>query len=62
MVKEYACRKCKSLTTGRTCPVCNSTELSSTWSGLLIVADVSESQIAKTLGIKKPGRYAIKVG
>ncbi len=61
MAKEYACRKCRMLTSGRVCPNCHSTELSSDWSGLVLVADAERSQIARTLTITKPGRYAVKV-
>lgn len=61
MAKEYACRICKTLTTGRVCPNCHSTELSSDWAGLVVVLDPIKSQIAKTLSIEKPGRYALKV-
>ena len=49
------------LTNGRVCPNCHSTELSSDWSGLVVVADPERSQIARTLTISKPGRYAVKV-
>lgn len=61
MAKEYACRNCKTLTTARVCPNCNSTELSSSWSGLVIVLNPEKSQIAKALEIAKPGRYALRV-
>lgn len=61
MVKELACRKCKTLTTEKVCPNCGSTELSEEWSGLIIIIEPSKSQVAKTLGIIKQGRYALKV-
>jgi len=61
LVKELACRKCKTLTTGRICPNCKSKDLSPNWSRLVIINDVDSSNIAKTLDIKKPGRYALKV-
>ena len=61
MAKEFACRKCRTLTTGRVCPNCHSTELSSDWSGLIIINHADKSKIAKTLTVDKPGRYAIKV-
>lgn len=61
LVKEIACRKCKTLTTSRICPNCKSKDLSPNWSGLVIINDVDSSQIAKTLNIEKPGRYALKV-
>ncbi len=56
-----ACRKCRMLTTEKACPNDGSTELSTEWSGLIIVINVERSQVAKTLGILKPGRYALKV-
>ena len=43
------------------CPVCGSTDLSDDWEGAIIVLDPEKSRIAKSLGIEKPGRYAIKV-
>jgi len=61
MAKEYACRRCKGLSTGRVCPNCNSTDLSAEWSGLVIIIDPERSEVAKTLNITKPGRYALKV-
>lgn len=60
-MKELACRKCKMLTSEKTCPNDGSTELSNEWSGLIIVINPDRSQVAKTLGIVKPGRYALKV-
>jgi len=60
-MKELACRKCKMLTTDKTCPNDGSTELSNEWSGLVIIINPEKSQVAKTLGIAKAGRYALKV-
>lgn len=60
-MKELACRKCKMLSTEKVCPNDGSTELSNEWSGLIIVIDQEKSQVAKTLGIVRPGRYALKV-
>ena len=60
-MKELACRKCKTLTTEKACPVDGSTELSNEWSGLIIIIDPEKSQVAKTLGISRKGRYALKV-
>jgi len=60
-MKELACRKCHMLTTEKKCPNDGSTELSGEWSGLVIVLDPKKSQVAQTLGIKVPGRYALKV-
>jgi transcription elongation factor SPT4 len=60
-MKELACRKCKMLTTEKTCPNDGSTELSNEWSGLVIIINPERSQVAKTLAITKAGRYALKV-
>ena len=60
-MKELACRKCRMLTTEKACPNDRSTELSNEWSGLIIIINSDKSQVAKTLGISKPGRYALKV-
>jgi DNA-directed RNA polymerase subunit E" len=61
MKRLQACRKCKRLTKEKVCPYCNSTDLTSSWKGSLVVLDL-ESEIAKTLGIKEKGRYALYVG
>lgn len=61
MAREMACRKCKYVTTGKVCPVCKSSDLTPDWSGIALVVEPSGSQIAKTLGIKQKGKYAIKV-
>ena len=60
-MRELACRKCKMLTSEKSCPNDGSTELSSEWSGLIIIISPERSQVAKTLAITKPGRYALKV-
>ena len=56
-----ACKKCRALTVGKVCPVCNSTELSKDWSGILIIFDPAKSLVANILEIKKPHKYALKV-
>ncbi|MGC8993405.1 MAG: transcription elongation factor subunit Spt4 [Candidatus Aenigmatarchaeota archaeon] len=61
MKKLQACRNCKRLTTEKVCPYCKSTDLTTSWKGSLIILDV-ESEIAKMIGIKEKGRYALYVG
>jgi len=61
MVREFACKKCKALTTGKVCPICKSTELSSDWSGIILIFDSKNSLIASTLQISSPHKYALKV-
>ena len=61
MAKEKACRKCKVITLGKVCPNCKSTDLSVDWSGIILVFDATNSQVAKTLDIVTPNKYALKV-
>ena len=62
MVKKLqACRNCKSFTYEKVCPECGSTNLSTSWKGVVVVEDV-ESEVAKLLGINKKGKYALYVG
>jgi DNA-directed RNA polymerase subunit E" len=59
--REVACKKCKAVTTGKVCPVCKSTDLTTNWSGIVVVFDPIKSQIAATLDISVPHKYAVKV-
>jgi DNA-directed RNA polymerase subunit E" len=61
MPKEVACKKCKALTIGKVCPVCKSSDLTPDWSGIILVFDALKSQIARTLEITTPHKYALKV-
>ena len=61
MVREMACRKCKFVTIGKVCPACKSSDLTPDWSGIALVVDPSNSQIARTLGITEKGKYALRV-
>jgi DNA-directed RNA polymerase subunit E" len=59
--RELACRKCLTISQGKVCPNCGSTELTENWKGLVVVFDVEKSEVAKALGVAKPGRYALQV-
>lgn len=62
MVKKLqACRNCRRFTTDRTCPICKSTNLSTSWKGLVVIIDTN-SELAKILNISEEGRYALYVG
>ncbi len=60
--KLKACRRCGALVplNERVCPVCGSTDFSEDWEGMIIIID-PESELAREVGIEKPGVYAIKV-
>lgn len=58
---DKACRNCRLISSGPICPNCKSSDLSDDWSGLLIVINPETSEIAKKLGIKVAGKYALHV-
>lgn len=58
---EKVCKECHRLVSGQVCQVCNSTSLTSDWSGYVVIINPEKSQIAKKLGIKIAGKYALKV-
>lgn len=60
MVREKACKQCKRVVEGDICPMCRSTELTRNWRGVVIVFD-ADSEIAKGMNIKAPGRYVIEI-
>ena len=60
MVKKKACKNCKIFVKGNECPICKTTDLTNSWKGRIIVLDVNKSEIAKKMGIKIKGEYAIK--
>jgi len=49
------------ITTRSRCPNCGSDRLSKDFTGIIIVMDVEGSQLAKLMGIEKPGMYALRV-
>ncbi len=57
-----ACLKCKMLVDPdvEVCPNCGSREFTYNWDGAVVIMDPENSTVAKMLGIKRPGRYAIK--
>jgi RNA polymerase subunit RPABC4/transcription elongation factor Spt4 len=59
--KIQVCRNCRRFTREQVCPFCKSTNLSSSWKGLVVVID-ADSEIAKILNVNEPGRYALYVG
>ena len=60
---EKACRQCMRIIAGDVCPVCNTSDLSEEWRGLVIILDPKRSEIAKKLQVddQAPDRYALKV-
>jgi len=59
--KMQVCRNCKRFTNESVCPVCKSSNMSSSWKGVVVIVDTA-SETAKALNIMEPGRYALYVG
>jgi DNA-directed RNA polymerase subunit E" len=55
------CRNCRRFTTEKVCPSCKSTNLSTSWKGMVIILD-EKSEVAKALNISETGKYALYVG
>jgi DNA-directed RNA polymerase subunit E" len=55
-----ACTVCKKITDKDHCPNCHS-PTSDNWSGLLIITNPEESEVAKELNITVPGEYCLRV-
>ena len=60
-MRPRACRTCKIITEENACPICKSTDLSDDFSGLLIVLDPENSQLAEKIDLKEEGKYALRI-
>jgi len=60
-MKKKACKQCKFLHSGEECPNCKSGQFVLNWKGRIAVIDPNKSDIAKKIGVKQSGEYAIKV-
>ena len=59
---EKACRTCRVIIAqGETCPLCGSTNLTSKWSGYIIVLNAEKSEFAKKFDLKVNGTYALNI-
>jgi DNA-directed RNA polymerase subunit E" len=57
----HVCRECHRVVDGESCVICGTTNLSTDWAGYLVIIDPANSDVAKKMNIKLPGRYALKV-
>ena len=60
MVKKKVCKKCKLFVDGSECPICKGNKFTQNWQGRIFILDPNKSDIAKKIGIKVKGEYAIK--
>jgi len=58
---EKACKACNRIVEDSSeCPVCKNNDLSTSWSGLVVIYNPEDSEIAEELEIQTPGKYAIR--
>lgn len=55
------CRECHRVVEGESCVICGTANLTTDWAGYLVIIDPEQSDVAKKMNIKLPGRYALKV-
>ena len=60
MAKEKACKNCKLIYEGDTCPGCERKETTDTFKGKVEIVNSENSEISKQLKINKKGLYAIR--
>lgn len=61
MAKEKACKTCKLIYEGDSCPACGKKEFSDAFKGKIEIVDPEKSELANHLKITKKGLYAIKL-
>jgi DNA-directed RNA polymerase subunit E" len=59
--KEKACKHCKMIYEGSSCPNCQSTDSIDSFKGKVTVLNVENSEIAKSAGIKGKGVFALRL-
>ncbi len=59
--KEKACKNCKLIYEGVTCPNCDKKDTTDAFKGKVEIVNPEKSEIAKKLKINKKGIYAIRV-
>ena len=61
MTKKKACRQCRVFVKGNECHLCKSTDFTTSWKGRVIILNPELSEVAKKMGAKEKGEYAIKI-
>lgn len=60
-MSKKVCKSCKIFVEGEECPICKKNQFSTNFQGVIAVTDPNKSEIAKIMGFKAKGEYAIKV-
>ncbi len=62
MAADKACRNCRIVVEGNICPICNNADfLTRTWEGHIEIINPDDSEVAKAIGAKVKGKYALKI-
>ena len=61
-MSEKACRNCRLIVSeGNKCPSCSGGDLTEKWSSYIVVFDPEKSELAKKIGAKVQGKYAVRI-
>lgn len=58
---KKVCRDCRLFVTGKKCSLCGGTDFGTTWAGVAVIIDPTNSEVAKKMEVDLPGKYALKV-
>ena len=61
MAKKKVCKSCRIFVKTNECPQCKGKDLTTSWKGRVIIFSPEKSEVAKKMGIKEKGEYAIKI-
>jgi DNA-directed RNA polymerase subunit E" len=61
-MEDKVCKNCRIIIShGDRCPICDSADLTTKWSGYVIVLNVEKSEVAKRLGLKLNSTFALNI-
>ena len=60
-MSDFACKECHLILDEKSCPRWPDSEISREWQGFVEILNPERSEIAKEMGIRTPGRYALRV-
>ena len=60
-MSDFACKECHLILEEKACPRCPDSEVSREWQGFVEILNPEKSDLAKEMGIRTPGRYALRV-
>ncbi len=61
MAKEKACKHCRRVFEGTSCPNCQGSDVVDSFKGKITVIDPEQSEIAKHIGVKGKGVFALRL-